>query len=163
LEAVAAISAACGRARPAAHLLGWAEATLADIGATRPARDAASLARTRAAVRSSLTADAFAQSLAEGKGLSLEAIVAEALAEAEVASGLSAPEIALPSSPLAALSPREFDVLRLLAGGLSNKEIAARLGLAPRTAANHVAAVLAKLGVPSRTAAAAIAVRNGIV
>ena len=60
------------------------------------------------------------------------------------------------------LSPRELDVLRLLASGMPNKEIAARLNLAPRTAANHVAAVLAKLGVQSRAAAAAFAVRHGL-
>jgi DNA-binding NarL/FixJ family response regulator len=52
------------------------------------------------------------------------------------------------------LTPRERDVLAMLGIGLSNKDIAARLGLAERTVKVHVGNVLAKLGVPSRTQAA---------
>jgi DNA-binding NarL/FixJ family response regulator len=52
------------------------------------------------------------------------------------------------------LTPRERDVLAMLGIGLSNKDIAAELGLAERTVKVHVGNVLAKLGVPSRTQAA---------
>jgi DNA-binding NarL/FixJ family response regulator len=65
--------------------------------------------------------------------------------------------------PAAALSRREREVLALLAGGASNKEIALALGLSVSTIKFHVAAIVAKLGARSRVDAAAIAVRAGLV
>lgn len=64
---------------------------------------------------------------------------------------------------LLALTPRERQVLALLAKGLTDKEIASHLHIARLTAVNHVAAVRQKLGVPSRTAAAALAIQYQIV
>lgn len=64
--------------------------------------------------------------------------------------------------PLAALTSREVEVLRLLAAGHSNREIAAALFIAPKTASVHVSNILAKLGASSRTEAAAIAHSNGL-
>jgi DNA-binding CsgD family transcriptional regulator len=63
---------------------------------------------------------------------------------------------------LAGLTEREREVLALLAAGLSNREIAARLYIAPKTASVHVSRILAKLGAASRTQAAAIAHRAGL-
>ena len=60
-----------------------------------------------------------------------------------------------------ALTAREREVLSLIAEGLSNGQIAERLVIAPKTAEHHVGRVLAKLGMPSRTAAAAYALREG--
>ena len=57
----------------------------------------------------------------------------------------------------AGLTARELDVLRMLVEGLSDAEIAARLTLSERTVGHHVSAVLRKLGVPSRSRAAAAA------
>jgi DNA-binding NarL/FixJ family response regulator len=62
----------------------------------------------------------------------------------------------------AGLTPREADVLRLLARGYSNRQIADELFIALRTAENHVSHVLDKLEVPSRTAAARKAVDLGL-
>jgi len=61
------------------------------------------------------------------------------------------------------LSPREVEVLTLLARGLGNPEIGAVLTLSPRTVATHVEHILAKLGCPTRVAAASKAVAEGIV
>ena len=61
----------------------------------------------------------------------------------------------------AALTPREREVLGLLATGQTDRQIAERLGVAHRTATTHVGRVLAKLGLRSRAAAASLAVRAG--
>jgi DNA-binding NarL/FixJ family response regulator len=61
------------------------------------------------------------------------------------------------------LTPRELDVLRLLVEGRSNQEIANALFISPRTAANHVANIMNKLGLDSRTAVAAWAIRHAVV
>lgn len=63
---------------------------------------------------------------------------------------------------LSQLSERELEVLRLIANGLENAEIAAALDISPRTAKNHVSNILAKLGLPSRVQAAVYAVRQGV-
>jgi NarL family two-component system response regulator LiaR len=60
------------------------------------------------------------------------------------------------------LTAREREVLALLAGGLSNKEIAERLTLSVGTVRLHVSNILAKLGAPNRTTAAAIAMKHGL-
>ena len=60
------------------------------------------------------------------------------------------------------LSDREIDVLRLIADGMENAEIADALNISPRTAKNHVSNILAKLGLPSRVQAAVYAVRQGV-
>jgi DNA-binding CsgD family transcriptional regulator len=60
------------------------------------------------------------------------------------------------------LTPREREVVALLAEGLTNAEVAARLYISPKTAAVHVSNVLAKLGMASRTEVAAWAIREGL-
>ncbi len=64
---------------------------------------------------------------------------------------------------LAALTSREREVLRLIAAGRSNREIASVLFIAPKTASVHVSNILGKLGAASRTEAAAIAHREGLL
>jgi DNA-binding NarL/FixJ family response regulator len=61
------------------------------------------------------------------------------------------------------LSQRELEVLKLVAVGLTNKEIAQRLFISAKTARNHVASCLEKLGVTDRTEAATTAVRRGLI
>jgi DNA-binding NarL/FixJ family response regulator len=61
------------------------------------------------------------------------------------------------------LSSREYEIVRLIADGLSNREIGQRLTLSEKTVKNHVSHVLAKLKVNARSGIAVYAVRNGIV
>ena len=61
------------------------------------------------------------------------------------------------ASPVAALTPREREVLRLMSRGLSNRQIGEELFIAQKTASVHVSNILAKLGAATRTEAAAIA------
>jgi two-component system, NarL family, response regulator LiaR len=71
-------------------------------------------------------------------------------------------EVRTPEHPVS-LTGRETEVLRLLAMGKANKEIAAELHLGETTVKTHVSNILMKLGVPSRTQAALYAVRIGLV
>jgi LuxR family transcriptional regulator, maltose regulon positive regulatory protein len=66
-------------------------------------------------------------------------------------------------SPRAEVTPREREVLRLLADGLTNQQIAERLVVSEHTVHRHVTNILRKLDLPSRTAAAAHAVRSGLL
>jgi NarL family two-component system response regulator YdfI len=77
------------------------------------------------------------------------------------------PVAAPASQPLAELpeplTRREREVLQMLAAGLANKEIAARLNISDHTAKFHVAAILGKLGAATRTEAVALGIRRGLV
>jgi DNA-binding NarL/FixJ family response regulator len=70
-------------------------------------------------------------------------------------------EVNVPGSP-EVLTERETEVLRLLARGYSNKEIGRSLDITEKTVKNHVASILSKLGLSSRTQAALFAVRTGL-
>jgi DNA-binding CsgD family transcriptional regulator len=77
--------------------------------------------------------------------------------------GRSAPENAAAAAGTAGLTPRELEVLRLVAAGRSNGAIAGQLFISAKTVSVHVSNVLAKLGVASRGEAAATAHRLGLV
>ncbi|GAA5167353.1 MULTISPECIES: response regulator [Amycolatopsis] len=82
-------------------------------------------------------------------------------------SGLAARGLArtfgAPAAGPATLTARENEILELVAEGCSNQEIADRLTISERTARTHVSNVLAKLGLSSRTQAALLAIREGLV
>jgi two-component system, NarL family, response regulator LiaR len=71
--------------------------------------------------------------------------------------------INLPSGDVSVLSPRELDVLRLIAEGLGNKEIADKLVISLSTVKTHIEDILARLKVSDRTQAAVKAVRQGLL
>ena len=100
---------------------------------------------------------------ASENGLRLEPLLAlmDALAKAGRLTVTAAATVSSDSGP--ALTTRELEVLRLVAEGLSNGQIAAQLFIATKTVSVHVSNILAKLGVSSRTEAAAFAHRTGLL
>ena len=71
--------------------------------------------------------------------------------------------VSAPSSGADSLTPREQQVLKLMADGLTNADIAERLVIGVATVKTHVSSVMSKLGVATRTEATAIAIRRGLV
>ena len=82
---------------------------------------------------------------------------------AELASGARAPATKQSSAATQPLTPREVEVLGMLAEGLANKNIAARLGISEHTVKTHVASILTKLDAFSRAEAVAIGARQGLI
>jgi NarL family two-component system response regulator LiaR len=76
--------------------------------------------------------------------------------------GREEPSISQPSAPFAGLTERELEVLRLVAGGLNNREIAERLVISEKTVKTHVSSILGKLHLEDRTQAAIYALRHGL-
>lgn len=109
--------------------------------------------------RSTLGDRAFTQAWSRGDRMT----IAEAIAFANELS-LEAPAPAPPPVPseIAVLTPREREVLRLVIEGRTDREIAHALAISSGTASRHVANILHKLDVPTRSAAAAWAIRNGL-
>ena len=101
-------------------------------------------------------ADAAAELRAEARAGRLDPDAVEAV--------LGAPggQIGRRDAP-AGLTPREIEVLRLLARGLSNKQIASTLVITPKTVGNHVEHIYAKIGASNRAGAGLFAMRNGLL
>ena len=115
-------------------------------------------------VRARLGDAAFNAAWREGQALSLDEAVAEALAVAAMQeSGVAAHTGPSAANVPGGLSAREVEVLRLLAAGRSNPEIAAALVISRHTVERHVNHILAKTGAANRVEAAAFAHRHGLV
>ena len=152
LAAIARLAACHGRSETAASLYGASEALFNAIGEPLVVPPRSVYRRHVSDLLETLGVEAYATAWAAGRALSLKQAIAEARA---VATGPHA-EAELPGvSPgaSAALSPRERDVLRLLARGWTDREIAEALFVSRRTVNSHVAGILGKLGVHSRRAA----------
>lgn len=148
-----------GQAEQAARFFGAAEALRERHGLALVPVERPRLERAMAPARARLTRAAFAAAFAAGRALPLEEAIAEALAVADTVAAASPPTDA---AAALGLTRREREVLRLLAEGRSDREIAEMLFISPKTAGVHVSHVLGKLGVPSRTAAADHALRHGL-
>ena len=113
-----------------------------------------------AGARGALSRNADGDRLAAAlRAIALGLVVLDESFAADALRGAPAVSQELPES----LTPRELEVLQLLAQGLPNKLIAARLGISEHTAKFHVNAILGKLGVQSRSEAIVQAVRMGLV
>ncbi|HUG61182.1 MAG TPA: response regulator transcription factor, partial [Methylomirabilota bacterium] len=154
-----------------ARLLGAAEALREMLGVSLRPRYRHAHERALAAAQAGLDPDAFAAAWSEGRSLSLAEIAAVAaqMEKTIVAGSDGAAESMSPdhrpgaAGARAGLTPRELEVLDLIAQGLPDREIAAKLFISHRTVTSHVGSILTKLGVASRSAAVAYAVRHGLV
>ena len=135
-----------GQAGPAAQLLGAAETLATQTGADMLGPSLPFLASAKQVASEALGPAAFETEYAAGKRMSREAALRLALGEAVPAHDTSA-NVA-DASPLAR---REMEVARLIADGMSNKQIAARLFIAEATVASHVRHIMDKLGFNSRS------------
>jgi DNA-binding NarL/FixJ family response regulator len=113
-----------------------------------------------AGARGILRRDATAELLASAIAAIVEGLVVIDPTITEILFPLREP---LPARPSEALTPRELEVLRLMAEGKSNKTIARELGISESTVKFHVNAILGKLGVQSRTEAVVHATRLGLI
>lgn len=154
--AVAVLAHRLGAAEPAVRLLGAADA---EARRTAPPSDRLfqpHVDQALAELRSALGEPRVAAEWAAGSALSQPEQIA--LAESSLRDQLTPPL----TGKLAALSPREREVLRLVMAGCSNREIGDALFISAQTASKHVSHVLSKLGLVSRTAAAAYAAAHGL-
>ena len=154
LEALAGIAAGQESPTEAARVFGAAAAMRASLGFVRGPVDQSRYEEDVATARQRLDEDAFAKAWAEGEALTIDAIVAYATR----ARG----ERKRPSSGWTSLTPTELEVVKLVAKGLSNPEIAERLFISRATVKTHLAHVFAKLGVTGRAELASEATRRGL-
>jgi DNA-binding CsgD family transcriptional regulator/tetratricopeptide (TPR) repeat protein len=156
LDGLAGVIAAEGQFVRAARLLGTAEALLEVIGAPLPLHCRPAHERTLAALRARLDEETFAVAWAEGRYMTPEQAVA-ALEQPGV-------EPAAPSSLYpAGLTRREVEVLRLVATGLTDAQVAEKLFISLRTVNAHLRSIYTKLGVGSRSAATRYAVEHKLI
>jgi DNA-binding CsgD family transcriptional regulator/tetratricopeptide (TPR) repeat protein len=160
---VLAMVAVAWRALPEAVQLFAAAQTVRTVShAPNNPQDAQRIDQALDEARQALDSTMFARAWTEGMTLRMDeaGAIAAALEPAESAAELpgSEPPGAAPGN----LSDRELEVLRLVIDGRSNAEIAGMLFISTHTVASHVAHIMNKVGVPSRTAAAAWGVRNGL-
>lgn len=161
LDRIAHVLTTTGLPRQAARLLGAAATQRRAIGDALFPEEEAFVAETIATTRAVLSDEAFQVAWEGGASLSADQAVAEALA-------VGLPAIVVQPDPLPTalafgLTTREVEVLRLVAAGWADKEIATTLAISRHTASKHVAAVRAKLHAPSRTAAVAAAREAGLI
>jgi non-specific serine/threonine protein kinase len=150
-----------GDAALAAVLLGKVDAIVETMGAVR-VEHFEQHARAFAATRNAIPRAAFDAAFERGRGLSdddAKELARDHSTRRSSPVGRNRKPASLPN----ALTSREYDVLRLLAEGQSNREIAEALGLRYRTVTSHVSSILSKLDAPSRTSALAVAMRRGLL
>jgi predicted ATPase/DNA-binding CsgD family transcriptional regulator len=159
LKSLGAVAGVAGDPRQAARLLGAAEALRERHGLAVYPAELPRLERASAPARARLSATSFAAAWAAGRALPVEQAVVEALQVADDVTAAWAPD----PSASHGLSPRELEVLRLLAEGHPDRQIAETLSISPKTVGRHISNILVKLDVATRTAAATHAVRHNLV
>jgi DNA-binding NarL/FixJ family response regulator len=160
LEGLAVVAGARGEANRSARILGAAEESMEEAGApvyNYYMPDHVLYQRTLAAARSQLGEAAWTTAWGEGRAMSPEQAVEYALEQE------TGPEPVASGAYPAGLSAREAEVLRLVAGGLTNAAVAEKLFLSSRTVDWHLGSIYRKLGSHSRTEAARFAAEHDLL
>jgi predicted ATPase/DNA-binding CsgD family transcriptional regulator len=149
----------------AARLLGLSSHIRASIGAPLPPVERPRYERILTILHAKLDRDTLKTAWSEGRRLTISQIVTdlEGAVASEHSPGMPHRLPAHPPGSSHGLTIRETDVLRLLAAGLTDAQIAAKLILSTRTVSTHLRAIYRKLGVTSRTAATRLAVEHQLV
>ena len=171
LEGLACVAVATAQPARAVRLLAAAAALRERSGAPVMVADRGYYDQIVNRSRQRLSPDHFAAEWAEGRASPLENVVADALALANEPQTPAAPRAGAVdregrgnegNRAFSGLSQREREVLRLIAAGHSNAEIAQALFISPRTASTHAAHILGKLGLTTRAELIAFAHREGL-
>jgi DNA-binding CsgD family transcriptional regulator len=158
LEVVADLLSTAGGAQPQAAVLLGAAAALRDLAQVHPSPvERAATERTSSRLRGRLGASVLAEATAQGRRASLPDVVEKALHCRMPVPGAASRRAAV-TTPL---TPREREVAALITRGLTNRQIARRLGIAEWTAVNHVRHIMRKLDCPSRIHVAQLMARHG--
>jgi DNA-binding CsgD family transcriptional regulator len=162
LEGLAGLISERGEPERAARLFGASEALLEAVGAPRYVQAQARILYERAveALRSRLGRKAFAAAWSEGRTMELELAIEYAL---EPPSGIYEAAVAPGTSYPAGLSAREAEILRLVARGRTNAQIAQELYIRPRTVNAHLSSIHHKIGSHSRAEAARFATEHDLL
>ncbi len=166
LEGLAALEAAQGAPRHAARLWGAAEALREAIGAPIYPVYRASYEQALAHARATLGEQAFRNAWAEGRSMTPEQVLAAREPGTIPAGGPSVPQpppaTQMPAYP-DGLTAREVEILRLLAQGWTDAQIARHLVISPRTVNRHTTSLYSKLNVSSRAAATRYAIEHHLL
>jgi predicted ATPase/DNA-binding CsgD family transcriptional regulator len=146
LDGLASHAAMVGRLQRSARLLGAAENLQTETGIRLMPHMEPVLAHARETIAASLGTPALESETQAGKRMSTDEAIAFALEEKEAAHLVASP-VEKRTTPL---SKRELEIARLVADGMSNKEIGSRCFLSERTVETHVSNILNKLGINSR-------------
>jgi predicted ATPase/DNA-binding CsgD family transcriptional regulator len=160
MTGLAGVAASKGFLVRAARLWGAAERVSEISGGSivREGKSTIGYERVLNAARSQLGEAAWTAAWAEGRAMSPEPAIEYALER-----GTTPEPAATPQTHPAGLSVREVDVLRLVAAGLTNAEVAERLFLSPRTVDWHLSSIYRKLGLHSRAEATRFAAEHGLL
>ncbi len=162
LEGLAQVVSTQGKSWWAALLLGAAESLREAIGAPIPRIEQGNYERTVAAIRSDLGEFDFTLARSKGRAMSLEQAFSnqayEKLPPLTPTATAATPTRTYP----AGLTARQVQVLRLLARGMTNGEIARELGLSEKTVAHHLTHIFNKTSSENRVAAVAFAIHHGL-
>jgi len=164
LERLAAVVAVQGDSAWAAHLWGATEALRETMGTPIPPVYRADYDRAVAAARAQLSEKDFAAAWTQGRLMTPEqALAAKAIIPTPFPTKPTSTPLMKSSPHPAGLSAREVEVLRLVAQGLTNEQVAEQLVISARTVNTHLTSIYGKIQVSSRSAATRYAIEHHLV
>ena len=161
LEGVARVATAYGQPLRAVQLLAAGTALRDTLGISQPPFRRATYAHLLTTLRAQLDDATFVTAWAAGQVMGIDQAVLYALAQPGPVDAMAAPQVPMTLSPasqngakpLDSLTNRELDVLRQIATGMTDAQVAATLIISPRTVNAHLRSIYSKLGITSRSAA----------